>query len=376
VDVRSSAALDAIRRHARPRDAGPYGPGKPYSFFRDLAVVGEALSAADALKNAGQRFEGKLRDRGGAHPIHGTLDEASNRLAEAEKRAVSAVGWDFLSDEGSLGQGYVGGLFSVPARTKATLASRLPTEELPKDITVRIPRFTSGATVGYQTENQAGSNTDPVSGAYKTGVATITGYVDGALQDLEQSPGDIVDKAIAQDLGNAWGAMLEQEVLNGDGVQAGNVAHLLGLLNIAGITTTTYTDGTPTPAEFLAYVGACYASTATAYGGPIDTIVLAPRRRSWVDTKIGIPFRWPAQVLESAGVPTNLGAGTEDAALFLALDETTLLTSDVRFDVLTEVLSGTLSVRFRAYAYVALLGGRQPASIGKLVGTGCAAPVF
>jgi hypothetical protein len=48
----------------------------------------------------------------------------------------------------------------------------------------------------------------------------------------------------------------------------------------------------------------------------------------------------------------------------------------VRFQVDPGAPSNTLQVRIVAWAYVALVGARIPASIGKLTGTGFIAPVF
>jgi uncharacterized protein len=370
VEPRSAAALEAIRRHARPRDDGPYGPEKPYSYFRDLAMVGEARAGADALKRAGQRFEGELLDRGGAHPVHGTVEEARNRLKAVEKRALSDVSIELFSVVGP-GPGFVGDLFAVAARTKAALSAALPHAELPRDLTVKAPRFNSGASVGYQIgENLTLSNTDPTTGAVSANVTTIAGYVDAARQDLDQAPGNIVDRAIATDLGYAFAELLEKEVING----AGASEEILGLLNTLNIGAVTFTSGAPTPALLYPKIAGGYANMATAYGAPPDAIVIHPRRRVFLE-QLTTPWRWPAPVIETAGIPTTLGAGTEDAVLFMALAETYLMTGGVHFDVLTEINSSTLGVKFRAYGYAALLA-RQLKAITALTGSGLAAPVF
>lgn len=372
VEPRTREALEAIRRHARPKVQGPYGGDSPFSYFRDLALVSEAEMRADAAKGLGSRFEARLLDSGSAHPIHGTIVDAENRLkrSAAEQRALGSMAFDLFSNDG--GPGFVGDLFAVAARTRAALASTLAHEPLPKDLHVSIPRFTSGAAVGYQSENLAASNTDPVTAEVRSPVATIAGFVDVYQADLDQTPGALLDRALAQDLGNAFAAMLEGEVIAGDGINN----HLLGLLSLVGTSSTTYTDASPTTSEALATVGSMYASTATALGEPIDTIVMHPRRRAWVEFKAGYPVKWLANVVESNGIPTNLGAGTEDAVLALDSDETYLMTSPVRIEAFIEPASGTLSVRFRAYGYAALLAGRQPGSIGKLLGSGLIAPVF
>ena len=48
----------------------------------------------------------------------------------------------------------------------------------------------------------------------------------------------------------------------------------------------------------------------------------------------------------------------------------------VQFSVVPDVLSANNQVRILAYAYVALVGARVPASIGVLSGTGLVPPTF
>jgi Escherichia/Staphylococcus phage prohead protease len=371
-EPRGAAALEAIRRHARPRDDGPYGPDKPHSYFRDLAIVTEARATADGLRSASPLFAGRIMDYSTPHPIHGTAEAAERRLAEVEKRMLSSVAFDIFTTAPGGGPGFVGDLFAVAARVKAALTTALHHEPLPKDLNISVPRIASGAGVDYDLETQAVDDVDPTTAMVSSNVATIAGFVDIAQQDIDQAAGHLVDRAIAADLGAAYAQELEQQVINGDGT----AQHLLGLLNISGPTLTTYTDATPTPAKFLSQgIGAGYAATATAYGGPIDLLVMHSRRRAWVEQKINAFFRWPAVVLESEGIPTNLGAGTQDVVLFLQSDETVLMTSGISFEAMPNPGSGTLTMRFRAHGYAALIP-RLVASIGVLAGTGLAAPVW
>jgi hypothetical protein len=125
------------------------------------------------------------------------------------------------------------------------------------------------------------------------------------------------------------------------------------------------------------------SATGTAFGAPVDTAVLHTRRLAFPrdnavvnqvldGSGIGVP-----NVIETQGMVTNLGAGTnQDALLVLALQETPVFIGPVHFAVMPGVLSNTLQVRLVAYAYVALLGARLPASIGKATGTGLIPPVF
>jgi hypothetical protein len=83
-----------------------------------------------------------------------------------------------------------------------------------------------------------------------------------------------------------------------------------------------------------------------------------------------------AGIIETTGIPTTLGAGTEDAIIALNLESTPLFLGPLRLQVDPGSLSNTLQVRIVVWAYAALVGARIPASLGKLTGTGLIAPVF
>nr|MBA2599941.1 hypothetical protein [Actinomycetota bacterium] len=60
----------------------------------------------------------------------------------------------------------------------------------------------------------------------------------------------------------------------------------------------------------------------------------------------------------------------------LARAESPLFVQPPTFRALVDPLSANFEVRFQIYGYSALLANRQPASIGKLSGTGLVAPTF
>ena len=70
----------------------------------------------------------------------------------------------------------------------------------------------------------------------------------------------------------------------------------------------------------------------------------------------------------SAGVPTNLGAGTnEDVALIVERSNVVLAGGDVSFRVFEEVGSGTLTVRSQAYGSAGLIV-LSAAAVAKVTG--------
>ena len=146
---------------------------------------------------------------------------------------------------------------------------------------------------------------------------------------------------------------------------------MTGLLGISGITANTYVEAAPTAAKLFGTIEKLLADTFTAYGAPVDTLVLHSRRaRRLEDNTVLASPPYGATVLETMGVPTTLGAGTEGAAIALALQERPISMGPVQFFVDPGVLSNTLQVRLYAFAYVSMVGARLQTSIGKLTGTG------
>jgi hypothetical protein len=86
---------------------------------------------------------------------------------------------------------------------------------------------------------------------------------------------------------------------------------------------------------------------------------------------IGVP------VYLDLNIPTNLGAGTnEDRIIATIMRDHVLFEGDLQLRVLKEILSGTLGVRFQAYAYCAFTAGRFPAATSVVSGTGLITPTF
>jgi hypothetical protein len=155
-------------------------------------------------------------------------------------------------------------------------------------------------------------------------------------------------------------------------------------VTVAGIGTTAFTTGSPTPQ--LAFVKILQAASdlSIALGKPANAILLHPRRHAWFlnwrDTATGIPaaIPWPAKVYDVSNLPTTNGASTnEDFALVLRTDELPFYQEPPRFKINLDVAgSNTLTARFTAYQYLAGLFERRPEAINKISGTGFATVTF
>jgi hypothetical protein len=82
----------------------------------------------------------------------------------------------------------------------------------------------------------------------------------------------------------------------------------------------------------------------------------------------------------SGGIPSNLGAGTNETRIIAAdfrdlvlLEDESNAPAQLRFD---EPLSNSLGVRLLAYGYSAFAGGRQPKAISVVSGTGLVLPAL
>jgi HK97 family phage major capsid protein len=384
--------------------------GGQTSYFRDLVTIAEKNHRMTALMRA--QVEGRdmplpelsevVPSRlehltGGVEGAIARSSEASMRVEKRVREVRSRMDRDrpksykelraaITSGSGGVGlmpqngaPEYVASLFADAARAKARLAPRLFQGQLPPTGNiVLVPRSTTGAVMTVHTAEGA-TYTDS-SGVFDTAsspVITVVGKQDVSRELIDR--GVNTDASIAASLGASFGAVLEAQVING----AGASGELTGLLGVSGITSNTYTDASPSASKNFGALQSLISATSTAYGAPVDAAVLHTRRLAFMrdnavvnqvldGSGIGV-----ANVIETEAMPTNLGAGTnQDPLLVLALQETPLFIGPVQFAVLPGVLSSTLQVRLIAYAYVALVGARIPASIGKATGTGLIPPVF
>ncbi|MDQ5874484.1 MAG: phage major capsid protein [Actinomycetota bacterium] len=363
-------------RAARTNPRQPYGVDSPHSFFRDLATIARAESQRGKSLDTAQAQGGIALFDGGPIPsfTDGGADEARSRLrVTSERRDLSSTagaGGEFVPGGGP--PVFVAEAFATAARARSRMATILPTRPLPESgLKVQAPRFGNGSAVAVHVENAAVQETDPTTALATGPLGTLAGHNDLSQQALDLSN---LDEGIAAELGSAYGERLDIQVINGTGTSG----QILGLLAVTGISALIYTSATPTATEAYAQVGKLASSVASAYGAPIDTFIMHPRRRAWIESKLAFTPAWlDVQVVEVGAIPTNLGAGTnEDTVIALAREESPLFLQSPSFRAMIDPLSANLEVRFQIHGYAALLANRQPASIGKSTGTGWASPTF
>lgn len=294
---------------------------------------------------------------------------------------------------------YLTGLFAEAAKAGRPTANLCTSAPLPASgLTVNMGRITTATTIAAQNgENTAVSNTDPDDTLITANVRTYAGYADLSRQAVER--GELVDQVVMADLATSYNAALNSAIVNGDG---NNGTHL-GIRNVVGINTTTYTDGTPTVGELMPKIADAVGKVMSQrYTGPTG-IVVHPRLWAWMLGQTDADGR-PLVVPSGAGpnnaagiagapqyngtagylfgvpvtldgtLPTNLGAGTNETCIVVADFRDLFLFEDnggapqqIRVD---QVLADQLGLRFVAYGYSAFAGNRQPSAISVVTGTG------
>lgn len=376
--TRPAYASTSVAARSGVRVAGErsqYGPDSENSYFRDLLVVAEA-----AQRRQASRLDPLLRgdDPGpsGVPGVRGREDvqAARMRLASVESRALSVAADGPLAPQNVPTE--LADLFATAARAAGVLPGLLGTQPLPADsgMSVKIPRLKSGASVAVDaTENAALSDTDPVAAQVESPIVYISGQVELSRQVLDRAR---PDDFLAQELGAALGAAVDTQILNGTGEKG----ETIGLLNVTGATSTTWTALTPTGAELISRVGENYGAVARALGRRPDALLVSPTRAAWIyaqadSSKRPLTPRLLAALNEVPGMPATLGIGlNQEAILQVASGEAHLFMEPPRVTVVSDYTgSSNLMAKFTATVSLALIVP-QPAAVGVISGTGLIAP--
>jgi hypothetical protein len=337
------------------------------SYFEDLLLEAESRQRADKAITS-WAYRGRDPGDPDRPDADVELPRALERLervrlgAYRPTRNISGSSGSFLPGSGGV-PGYVAEAFSTAAHGKAPLAERLISRPHPGSLKVSTPRIVNGAATNVQTaEGGAVQETDPSSTLAEVPTATIAGQLDLSRQLYDFSlPGS--DEWVAAELGADYASKLEIQLISG----TGSAGQLAGLRNVGtGSTSVSKANGSPTFSTNLAAIGDLVSQTAAAYGGQPDDLLLVmhPKRYDWIVSKAAFAPRFPVpeeNIILSTGIPTNLGAGTnQDVVLALVRSEVLLYQRPVQFRVYPDVGSSTLTVRISAWGYSALLATASP----------------
>lgn len=362
-----------------------YSPEQPHSFFADAwqMQAGGDFAARERLERHGRQNLDEMRDRG-------------LQLRDVGTGAFAGlVVPQYLIDE-----------FAPIARAGSPLLNLIAEKRLlpQHGMTLNIGRMTTGTAVAAQaTENTAVQETDADDTLLTVNVRTYAGQQDVSRQALERAEG--VDAEIFNDLVADYFTKLNAACINADGTAGTH----LGIRSTAGIVSVSYTDASPTVAELYPKIADAIRQINGGVFAKATAIVMHSRRWGWgtaaLDSSLrplflpdsNGPFNALAvgeaagygqimgriqalPVITDDGVPTNLGAGTNEDVILVVSGSNLRFWSEtgdmfprrLRF----EQVAAPQSIRLAVWGYSAFSAGKYPGASAVISGTGLVAPTF
>ena len=292
------------------------------------------------------------------------------------------------------------------ARAGSAFYNAVPKKDLPAyGNKIEISRITTGSAAAEQaSENSAVQETNMDDTLLTVNVDTIAGQQDVSRQALERGgqPGFSMENIIFQDLVAAYFGKLDELMING----SGSSGQPLGIRNVSGLNTVTYTDGTPTVGEAFPKLADAVQKVNANRFAPAQAIIMHPRR--WGFFTAGVdgnsrPLVLPAgnnpdnamgvgdaaaygnvvgnllglPVITAANITTTAGGGNDQDQIYVVKADDHILFEDNLFQLkFEETNAGSLTTKMVVYGYVAFASGRYPTGITKIQGTGLITPSF
>ena len=204
------------------------------------------------------------------------------------------------------------------------------------------------------------------------------------------------------DLVQAYHTVLGNAVINANG--SGSYT---GILNTGSIEAVTYTDASPTVAEFYPKLADAVQRVNANRYMPATGIIMHPRRWGWLNAAVdtaGRPLVVPntngainavgvglaaeygqivgtlhgLPVITDANIPTNLGAGTNEDMIVVARTPDILYWEDamLQFSMEQALTTAPGQVRVAVGRFALFMAGRYPVGISTIGGTGLVTPTF
>ena len=319
---------------------------------------------------------------------------ATERVTRAREEALA----EYRSTTGNYGglvvPQYLTDLYAPVLKSGRPFLSNVTAVPLPEaGMTLTIPRGATGTSVAAQeTQNTGVSNTTLTESDLTVPVRTFAGQQLTSRQSVDRGTG--IADILLQDLFQDYATKVNVSAISGDGTAGGH----WGILNTTSVQTAAWT-GTTGASLVSAVHNAVGKVNASRYAAA-NLIVMHPRRWAWlcassdtsqrplvqidgpgfnavgngaaagygvVGSMVGIP------VVTDAGVPTNLGASTNEDRIIVTRREDVLFMEDASAPVgltFEEVKGDQLSVQMVVFGYSAFTAGRYPVASCILQGTG------
>ena len=325
--------------------------------------------------------------------FHGDA-EASARVARARDEALA----EYRSTTGNYGglvvPQYLTDLYAPVLKSGRPFLSNVTSVPLPAaGMNITIPRGATGTSVAAQeTQNTGVSNTTLTESDLVIPVRTFAGTQLTSRQSVDRGTG--IAQILLQDLFADYATKVNVSAISGDGTAGGH----WGILNTTSVQTAAWT-GTTGASLVSALHNAIGKVNASRYAAA-DLIVMHPRRWAYLCAQSDSSNRPLVQidgpgfnavgngvaagygvvgsvagvsVVTDAGIPTNLGASTDEDRIIVTRRSDVLLMEDAGAPVgltFEEVKGDQLSVTMVAYGYSAFTAGRYPVATCNLQGTG------
>ena len=271
--------------------------------------------------------------------------------------------------------------------------SALPSQGM----TVNIGRLTTGITSYVQaSENSAPTESSPDDTLLTVNINTVASMFDLSKQAVLRGTG--VETQLLGDAIRSYQTKVDALAING----SGSSGEHRGILNTSGINATTYTDASPTWAEFFPKLVAAIQDISSNFYGGATHIVAHPSligcwlraldstNRPLFNATAGNPFNAPGTydrpaydmgglqilglpVIADANMPTNLGSGTNETAVIVGDFRESYIWEDnggsplyVRF----EQPDGNIAIRTVVFGFSAYTAGKYPTAFSAITGTG------
>ena len=285
--------------------------------------------------------------------VYGDVDAATRITRHREESALQHRDGTTGNFAGLVVPRYLTDLAAELARAGRPVADQCTSLPLPQDgMTINISRITTGSSADVQAaENDAVSETDVDDTLLTANVRTVASGQQISRQAIERGNG--VDSLIAADMIGAMSTKLDDQVING----SGSSGQLLGLRNVSGVNTVTYTDASPTAAELYSKIVDGIQQVNSNRYAAADLIIMHPRRLAFLQAGVdgnNRPLVLPEQnvpqnamgmgpiagygavgasiaglpVVTDANVKTNLGSGNDEDEIYIVRRADMLLFED------------------------------------------------
>lgn len=386
-------ALEARRYEAAVKVGGAKVKSEARTYTREAERNGVSFLADVA---AASRVGGLLIPGADERIARHMQEERVERGGQLESRAIATSAVNSL-----VVPQYLVDQYAPYARAGRPFADICNRHDLPSSgMTVEISRITTGTSTAVQSsQNSSVSETNMDDTALSISVQTNAGQQTVSRQALERGSG--IESVVISDLLSAYHTTLDSTLIT----QATNG---LNAVTDAGIDVA-YTDASPTAAELWPklFDGIQQVQTAVMGQAQTNALLMHPRRFWWLASQVGTSFPFvnlvgagpqsggrvdgtgygqgPSGYLAGlpvyldANIATNLGAGTNEDAVYILSTQECHLWEDANAPVFIraeQTAAASLGVLFVVYGYFAYTFSRFSNANGRVNGTGLVTPTF